>query len=354
MARRPTGTILERSGKRGISYAARFMACGERQYETLGHSWNGYSRQDADEALANILADVRRGIWQPWQPPVVALVSTDPSFHELASQWFAEREPEVAVRTAEDYRWALTNHLLPFFAKHRVSQISIPEVDAYRVAKVGERLDPTVIRPLSNDSINKTIKRLAQVLDMAVEYGYLSANPARGRRRRLKPDHPRRARMQAEQVAVLLQAAGQHRALLATAIMAGGVRVSELTALRWRDVSLADHRLSVADSKTPTGVRESQLSPDLRDQLASHRELSAFNGPDDFVFPTRRGTRRDRNTVRTRILYPAIARANARLAQMGRPVISPDVTFHSLRHTYASLLVEEGADPGYLKVGTML
>jgi integrase len=111
-------------------------------------------------------------------------------------------------------------------------------------------------------------------------------------------------------VAALLQAAGEHRALLATAIMAGGLRVSELTGLRWRDVDLAGHRLTVAKSKTDAGHRQVELAPDLRDELANHKASSAFSGRDDFVFPTRRGTRRDRNTVRTRILYPAIERAN--------------------------------------------
>ena len=89
-----------------------------------------------------------------------------------------------------------------------MSQITVAEVDRYKIAKVRERERGLVERPLSNDSINKTIKRLAQVLDLAVEYGHLPANPARGRRRRLKGDRPRRARMEGEQVTALLVAAG--------------------------------------------------------------------------------------------------------------------------------------------------
>jgi hypothetical protein len=91
------------------------------------------------------------------------------------------------------------------------------------------------------------------------------------------------------------------------------------------------------------------LAPDLRDLLASHKLASPFNGPEDFVFPNQLGLRRDRHNVRTRVLYPAIHRADAVLAAEDRPPISPDVTFHSLRSTYASLLVEAGADPSYLK-----
>jgi hypothetical protein len=72
------------------------------------------------------------------------------------------------------------------FKNHRLSQITTEEVDRYRTAKVREGI-------LSPNSINKTLTRLSQVLEVAVEYGYLGKNPARGKRRRLKPQAPRRA-----------------------------------------------------------------------------------------------------------------------------------------------------------------
>jgi integrase len=350
MARQATGAIIEKTGKQGTTYAARFTAYGERRYETLGHSWLGYTRAQAITGLADILADVRRGMWTPFAGAAPPVPPEDPNFHSFASQWLADREPGLSARTVEDYVWALSHHLLPFFSEHRLSQITVSEVDRYKAAKLRER--GLAARTLSNDSINKTSKRLAQILDVAVEYGYLPANPASSRRRRLKPSKPRRARLEAEQVAALLQAAGEHRALLATAILAGGLRVSELTALRWRDVNLAEHRLSVEKSKTDAGQRAVDLAPDLRDLLAAHKTSARFKGPDDYVFPTDRGTRRDRNNVRTRILYPAIERANGLLRSADRPLISPDMTFHSLRRTFASLLAENGADAAYTKAQT--
>ena len=345
MPRRVNGEIIERPGKLGIGYQLRFTAYGKRESVTL-NSRNGWTREKAEVELANILADVRRGTWKPWMENVAPEPPDDPTFHEFASQWVAGLA-HLGERTIEDYKWALTNHLLPFFSDHRLSQITVAEVDRYRAAKVRERELSQVKRTLSNNSINKTIKRLAQVLDVAVEHEHFTSNPASGRRRRLKADPSRRARLEAEQVGVLLEVAGEHRALLATAIMAGGLRVSELTGLRWRDLSLADDRLTVACSKTDAGRREVHLAPDLRDVLVEHKAASPFQSPDDFVFPTRRGTRRDRNTVRTRILYPAIVRANARLEAAGRARIAPDVTFHSLRRTYASLMAENGADAAY-------
>jgi Phage integrase, N-terminal SAM-like domain len=120
-----------------MAYGARFRAYGTRQYVTLGNSRDGFTRRDAEAELQNILADDRRGIWRPPSSPLVAVPAADPGFHEFASAWVAARQAEVAPRTVDDYRWALSNHFLPFFAKHRLSEITIAEVDRYRASKCG-------------------------------------------------------------------------------------------------------------------------------------------------------------------------------------------------------------------------
>src|SRR3954467_2715342 len=170
MARPATGQVVERTGKAGRSVALRFHAYGRRRYLTLPA---GTSRDAAEEELQNVLADVRRGVWRP-HPPAVQAPEPEPTFHEFSSEWFAQHEPGLRPRTRDDYRWALSQHLLPFFAKHRLSAITVEEVDRYRAHQLRAG-------KLSANTLNKTITRLAQVLEVAVEYGYLTANPARGR-----------------------------------------------------------------------------------------------------------------------------------------------------------------------------
>jgi integrase len=153
-----------------------------------------------------------------------------------------------------------------------------------------------------------------------------------------------------DQVRALLYAAGKNRALLATAVMAGGLRVSELTGLRWRDVDLAGGWLNVAESKTAAGVREVEINPHLLDELKLHRaSLGRDPKPAEFVFPGRDGGRRDRHAVRTRVLGGAVKRANITLAEAGLATIPEGVTFHSLRRTYVTLAIEAGADPSYVQ-----
>lgn len=151
----------------------RFHAYGRREYLTLGSSADGWDRARAETELANILADVRRGTWRPPAPEKPPEQLPNPTFHEFASDWLAGRQAELRVSTHYSYEWALRLHLLPFFARHRLSEITIAGVDRYRSFKVRQG-------QITARSINQTITRLAQILEYAVEYEYIARNPAAG------------------------------------------------------------------------------------------------------------------------------------------------------------------------------
>ena len=116
-------------------------------------------------------------------------------------------------------------------------------------------------RPLSNTSINGMLALLSQILQRAVDYGYIDRNPVKvgGRRERFLPTvKPARTFLEVDELASLLDAAGEldraarrdhrvgRRAALATLALTG-FRISELCAMRCRQVDLARARF-----KTPT------------------------------------------------------------------------------------------------------
>ncbi|MHB8649709.1 MAG: tyrosine-type recombinase/integrase [Gaiellaceae bacterium] len=254
-------------------------------------------------------------------------------------------------------------HLLPFFADYRPSQVTAAVVEKYKAAKLAEREqrlaaiekwhkeDPAKrgrmpARPLSNGSVNATLKVLAQVLDDAVEFGYVESNVARGKRRRLKASRPKRTWLELVEVRALLDAAGKHRPLLATMILAG-LRVGEACALRWRNIDTAAGTLTVEDAKTQAGERVVDLTPDLLSELKKHRADQATLDPNALVFGTSNGREQSRSNITKRILRPAIENANAVLAEAGRRPIE-GVTNHSLRRTFCALLYEAGATPAYV------
>lgn len=350
MPRRSTGGIVERETKRGVSFAIRYRVGGQRQFEHVGHAIDGTTRQDAVNRLACRLDEIRRGAWRP-PAEIEAPRDAPPTFHRFATDWLTEREHELRPTTLAVYRWELTDHLLPHFAQKRVDQITVEDVDAYRRAKVREGR-------LSATSINKTLTRLAQILEVAVEYELIDRNPAKGKRRKLKQTTPARPSLEPGQVLELLDAAGEldredsaslpaRRALLATMAWAG-LRVGEACALRWRDVDLSAGTIAVRESKTDAGVREVDIQLELLDELLDWRAGTPFGGRDDLVFPTRTGGARDRHNTRQRVVLAAVERANERLAKRGLPALPQGLSPHALRRSFISWLIVEGEDPAYV------
>jgi integrase len=381
MGRKKEGTVIERPWSSGRTYALRFLAYGQRIYLTLGTEHDGWTRAKAEEELDNILADVRRGIWVPPDrtapTPVVADVedgevpAAELTFYEFSKKRLARRKLEVSKRMWEYEEWALRVHLWPYFGPWPLPQFEAEAVDEYRLFKLEEgaerraaidRRRPLrdenrrVLRPLAPTSINKTIDVLGSYLSVAVDYGMATTNAAHGRRRRLKVDAKRPVHLDAVgQIMALLDAATDldasaywratdRRALIATLVLAGP-RAEELGYLLWRDVDLVNRRLYVGRSKTDAGLREIPMLPLLHRIFCAHKARHPQAGPDDYVFPTDKGTRRDKDNVRNRMLGPARAPADELLLARGEVPLPKGLTPHKLRHTFASILVACGEDP---------
>jgi integrase len=353
MARKATGKVIEHEGADGRTYRAlRFTAHGRRRYVSLG----AVSAGEAERALRHTMADVERGTWQPpvgvESPPESEPV---PTFHQYAEQWWIRNERQLAANTRANYRWRLETHLLPFFGGLRLDQITFDWVERYIAGKLAED------DPLSPRSINMTVTLLGAILEGAVERELIARNPAKGRGRRVRERAPRRSYLEtAAQIEALLDAAGeldrearedrQHverRAMLATLTFAG-LRISELCALRERDVDLAAGWLHVGESKTDAGRRRVKLRGALRDELSTLRARRPDAAPGDYVFPTSNGEQSSPDNFRSRVLRATVRRADTNLAQRKLPPLPERITPHSLRRTFASVLYALGEDPGVI------
>jgi integrase len=259
------------------------------------------------------------------------------------------------------------------------------------------------IVPLSPGSIRKCIDALAAILEDAVEDGHIEHNHARGKRMRVHVPKPKRTFLEIDELAALIDAAAEQDVSLSqipargelglTAAMVaqlfaqgkppvkiakqlrlakstvsyhlrrlgltpgrgyvgrrvvveilgrGGPRASELCDMKIGHVRVHDPdgaRFHIPDSKTETGIREVQMSPDLVEAIVEHidrlRRIGAPTGPDDYLVPSAHGTRMSYERVE-KIVRDAAARASQQLIDKGLPPL-PNTTPHTLRRTYISV-----------------
>lgn len=341
---RRRGSVVPPMTERGSTcWGIRFVALGKRRHLTTSST----TREGAQRELEYVLADVERGLWRP--PVKVPKVEPsslpagrdpefDDGFDEFAEAWLQRRHgDDLRPRTLEHLDYVI-GHLTRHFGGLPVGEFTFAAVDGYRVAKIAERKQTG--RGLSNRTLNGTLRVLAQILDVAVRDGLLASNPARDRSTRAKAGRPARTWLEISQLRALLDAAGDHRALLGVMGLAG-LRVSEATALTWGDVDLANGRLRVVASKTDAGRRSIEMLPLLRDELASVKARTANVENDALLFASRAGEQLSRHSVRL-ALRRAVDRANVALAAAGELPIE-GCTNHSLRRTFCALLFASGA-----------
>ena len=125
----------------------------------------------------------------------------------------------------------------------------------------------------------------------------------------------------------------KHRLMLGLAYGAG-LRVSEVVALRIGDLDLDELTMHIKQAKgrkDRISVVPEKLIGELKNLTAGHRHT-------DFVFVSVRGGKLTTRTAQ-KIFEHALTRAD----------VNKDATFHSLRHSFATHLLENGVDVRYVQ-----
>lgn len=375
MPRQPTGSIESYPWKDGrtVTWRVRVRASGRRHRIDLGTNHEGWNEDRARVELDRILREIERGTWiPPRQETAPAGPDLEETVHLTVSRWWQRRMVELSTNTQADYRWRI-DYILGWRPRDRTSEIDARWVDDFRSDLVAKGLAPR--------SVNMVLDLLAQVLDDAVEYKLLDANPARGKRRRMKVEKPSRSFLEPDMVVDLLDVAGEweadlirrkrpdqcygRRAFLATLCLAGP-RISEAieSDRGWLDLHSGTLRLG---KKTAAGRgRTLELSAFLLDELRAHLAavpavLRDSGGATLPLYPTRTGGRLNASNVRNRLLSGTppktlpngkvkhgtkgvVQRVNEKRAAEGRMLLPDHVTPHTLRRTFASLCFFAGRD----------
>jgi integrase/recombinase XerC len=191
-------------------------------------------------------------------------------------------------------------------------------------------------RGLAPKSLQRRLSALRMFCDALVHDGVLSANPARGLR---APKAPRKLPqvLDADEMTRLVEVPTdvplglRDRAMLEL-FYSSGLRLSELCALRWNALDLADGLVRV-DGKGGK-VRLVPVGSHARTALSAWRVDIAPAAPDAFVFPGR--------AAGTAISSRAVQLRLRQLAQ--RQGLWKRVHPHLLRHSFASHVLESSGD----------
>lgn len=174
---------------------------------------------------------------------------------------------------------------------------------------------------------NRELSFLRHVYSMAITWGKATENPVK----QVKFAREQNARMRIltdeEERSLLAQCGPQLRPLVITALHTG-FRASELLSLTWEDVDLRRRAVAVRAAYAKNG--ESRSVPMNEVLTATLKEVKINSPASVYVFCSRKNTP-------YRSFRSAFERA-VRQAEL------TDLTFHDLRHTFASRLIMAGVD----------
>ncbi len=283
---------------------------------------------------------------------------------DYLKMWKELQVSEVAETTYDGYHTYIDIHLIPYF---KALNINIQDITAGHIfdyvnylSKDGGRKD-NKIGGQSNTSIRKIISILRKVFDYAVLYGDIKINPAAQvpMPKRTNNKDERQVFLTAEDAQKMLDAfRNEEIGPIVFVTLYYGLRKSEALGLRWRAVDFEANTITVNhtvvggsrivakdSTKSYCSRRTYQLLPDVKDLLLKLQEqqkdyrqrLGSGYHENDYIFKNPNGVPYRPDSL-TRSFKRALARHGF-----------PQMRYHDLRHSTASILVDKGWDINDIK-----
>ena len=303
------------------------------------------SKQEAQERLAEIMRGLKVGSYDP------TLAKTP--LEEYAPKWLQIKQAEVKPSTLTSYEYALRVHILPDLGKHQLGKLTREAIKAF----LGKKNESG----LSRDTVRVLHATLRALLEEAVESGIVPVNVARRAGKFVKGKADRGEKIQffsRDELALFLETAKSEALAyypLFLCLARTGLRIGEAIGLQCGDLDFAGFGIEVRRNivkgrvGTPKNGRtrrvdmSQQLAQVLRGEIANRKAqlLRLGKSADElgnlWLFQSGAGGPLDDSKVR-KVLARLLVKAGL-----------PRRNLHSLRHSFASLLIQNGESLAYVR-----
>lgn len=310
---------------------------GKQKWKSTGLKTQGNKRR-AEQMLKDYI--------QEYEAMLAAQPKGDIAMPDLIREWLKVKKTEIRPNSYTSYEDTATLHVIPYFEKHTAATITTAQIKKYYHKKVADGLKP--------DSLSRHRTILRGALDYAIEVlDLISVNPAD--RAKLPKSAQKRVPTYytPEQLKKLFREV-EGESIEAPVKLAAtyGLRRSEALGLQWKAVDFRRRTIAIDHTVVRDGTEV--IYDDTVKEAASFRTMPLTKDMEVFLKRLKAHQRQMKKLcgnsyVRSdyiciwddgKPLDPAYV--SSRFGRLLKARKLPHIRFHDLRHSSASLLVNNG------------
>ena len=267
----------------------------------------------------------------------------DMPFGEWIDFWYKYfSSPKLRPTTQATYENRIYGHIIPSVGKIPLSKLTQNDLQQFyaKLKRTGRKVNVELKGTGVSDRMVRSCHALCRSsLEKAVEEGLITRNPSIGCKLPPKKNGEMKVLTQNEIVRLLNQAYDEGYYEMFLLELTTGMRRGEILGLKWRDLNLETGELNIKRQlttkgisvpKTKSSIRTILLPPDMLDLLREMKKTAKY----DWIFPSPVKEGEPRNpTAITKRFRIMLERAHCK-----------HVRFHDLRHTFATMALENGMD----------